>query len=104
MQYQSVTQGAFFWALQGLCSLHRKPFSSELATQQLSAPYTVGSLVKAADAYGFNANLRKAKPAKLQSESFPLIVWLTPKSAKESASDAVEVEKVRSMARIVPSR
>jgi ATP-binding cassette, subfamily B, bacterial HlyB/CyaB len=38
MLNQTVDTAAFFWALQGICALHRKPFSMELATQQLAAP------------------------------------------------------------------
>ncbi|MDP3357504.1 MAG: hypothetical protein Q8M51_16785 [Polaromonas sp.] len=35
MNNKTLKRDAFFWALQGVCSLHRKPFSSELAQQQL---------------------------------------------------------------------
>lgn len=85
MQYQLLHQGAFFWALQGLCALHRKPFSIELAQQQLAAPYTVDTLSRAVLAFGFDGTLRKAKPEKLHKESFPLIAWLTVKPAAEPA-------------------
>ena len=85
MQYQSLHQGAFFWALQGLCALHRKPFSIDLAQQQLAAPYTIDALSRAAPAFGFDATLRKAKPEKLHKESFPLIAWLTLKTSAEPA-------------------
>ncbi len=40
MNYQELNQTSFFWALQGLCALHRKPFSLELAQQQCAAPYS----------------------------------------------------------------
>jgi ATP-binding cassette, subfamily B, bacterial HlyB/CyaB len=80
MQYKELKQEAFYWALQGLCALHRKPFSVELAQQQLAAPHTAGSLVRAAQAYGFDASLRKIKPEKLHKEAFPLVVWLQPKA------------------------
>ncbi|MBI1835144.1 MAG: hypothetical protein HYR92_05235 [Burkholderiales bacterium] len=56
--------------------MHRKPFAVGLAQQQLAAPYTVDSLRRAADAYGFDAVLRKCKAEKLHKESFPLISWL----------------------------
>jgi subfamily B ATP-binding cassette protein HlyB/CyaB len=72
-------QGAgLFWALQGICTPPRKLFSIELARQQLAAPYTSDSLLQAAQAYGFDAVLRKARSGKLHKESFPLIAWLTP--------------------------
>ncbi|MES2129959.1 MAG: calcium-binding protein [Pseudomonadota bacterium] len=44
MNKKNIEQSAFFWVLEGLCSLHRKPFSLPLAQQQLAAPYTVGTL------------------------------------------------------------
>ncbi|MBI3726909.1 MAG: peptidase domain-containing ABC transporter [Burkholderiales bacterium] len=85
----SLDRNAWFWALQGLCALHRKPFSLELATQQFAAPYTSDGLLVAAKAYGFHADTRKCKAGKLQHESFPLIVWLSP--APASASDVTDV-------------
>src|SRR5687768_280094 len=72
---------AFVWALQALCALHRKPFSIELAQQQFPAPYTPDSFVRAVAALGFDATQCKAKAAKLQHESFPLIAWLAVKPA-----------------------
>ncbi|BBB67693.1 peptidase C39 [Undibacterium sp. YM2] len=85
----SLDRNAWFWALQGLCALHRKPYSSELAAQQFAAPYTSDGLLIAVKAYGFNADTRKCKGGKLQHESFPLIAWLSP--APETASDISDV-------------
>ena len=79
MKHSKLPSKAFFWTLQGLCALHRKPFSLELAAQQLAAPYTTDSLTHALSAYQFDATLRRAKPEKLHKEAFPLIVWLAPK-------------------------
>ncbi len=79
MKNKAVKQGAFFWAMQGLCALHRKPFSPALAQQQLAPPYTVEALARAAGACGFDARLRKLKAAKLGKESFPIVVWLAPR-------------------------
>lgn len=81
MQHKKLTRDAFFWALQGMCALHRKPYSADLAHQQLAAPHTPASLRRGAEAYGFVASLCKAKPHQLQQESFPLIAWLQPKPA-----------------------
>lgn len=81
MKNKTITGDAFFWALQGVCALHRKPFSNEMARQQLAAPYTTDSFSKAAQAYGFEASSRKARPENLHKETFPLLVWLSPKAA-----------------------
>jgi subfamily B ATP-binding cassette protein HlyB/CyaB len=77
---------AFFWVLQGVCALHRKPFSVELAQQQQLPPYTPDALAGAARAYGFTAKLRKCRLAKLHQQSFPLVVWLHSKQASLSVA------------------
>jgi subfamily B ATP-binding cassette protein HlyB/CyaB len=76
-----IGKDAFFWVLQGICSLHRKPFSMELAAQQLAPPYTINAVVKAAGAYRFAASSQQCPAAALHKESFPLLVWLLPKTA-----------------------
>ncbi len=81
MHHKKLSKDAFFWALQGLCALHRKPFSIDLAQQQLAAPHTPDSLQRAAEAYGFAAATRKTKAHHLQHEAFPLIAWLQPPAA-----------------------
>jgi subfamily B ATP-binding cassette protein HlyB/CyaB len=86
MIHSNVAGDAFFWVLQGVCALHRKPFSDPLARQQLAAPHTAESLLGAMQAYGFDAVHRKAKAEKLHKETFPLLAWLKPKAA-----EAVEV-------------
>jgi len=87
MQHQLLQQGAFFWALQGIFALHRKPFSADLAQQQLAAPYTIDALLRAATTYGFDATLCKTKADKLRKESFPLVAWLAIKPKAASQED-----------------
>jgi subfamily B ATP-binding cassette protein HlyB/CyaB len=74
----SLKREEFLWTLQGLCTVHRKPFSLELAQQQYAAPYTTDSFVKAINAYGFETEGCKRKPQALCKESCPLVVWLAP--------------------------
>jgi ATP-binding cassette, subfamily B, bacterial HlyB/CyaB len=88
MMDRKVSGDAFFWALQGVCALHRKPFSDALARQQLAAPYTTRSLQDALQAYGFDAVHHKAKADKLHKETFPLIAWLQPKAENPTAAQA----------------
>ncbi|MEB0011461.1 peptidase domain-containing ABC transporter [Glaciimonas sp. Gout2] len=80
MRNKKVDTNAFFWALQGICVLHRKPFSMELAIQQLAAPHTVHSMVAAIALYGFDAELTRCVTADVDKECLPTVVWLTPKS------------------------
>ena len=86
MHHHAVSQDAFLWALQALCTLHRKPYSAELAQQQHVAPYDPTALTTALDGYGFDASLRKLSIDKLHRQSFPLIVWLRPKSSNGSTT------------------
>ncbi len=63
--------------MENLCSLLRRPFQRELLLQQYVAPYDVATLIQALDALGINAEpVKRLKPAKLQSQSFPLLLWL----------------------------
>ncbi|MDQ1834355.1 peptidase domain-containing ABC transporter [Massilia scottii] len=89
MNHKEIQADAFFWALQGICALHRQPFSLELAQQQLAAPHTVASLTQAAGVYGFDATLRKVKTGKLQHEAFPLVAWLQAPPGGDSGAGAM---------------
>jgi len=71
MMDQKVSGDAFFWALQGVCALHRKPYSDALARQQLAAPYTTRSLLDAMQAYGFDAvHTTRPKPKSFTRKPF----------------------------------
>lgn len=75
MEHRYLSAHHFFWALQAICTLHRKPFSAELAQQQL-ATYSVKAFTAASELFGFKAALRKARAAHLGQEAFPLLAWL----------------------------
>jgi subfamily B ATP-binding cassette protein HlyB/CyaB len=87
MRSKRIQKDAFFWTLQGICALHRKPFSLELAHQQLAPPYTTASLSAALQAYGIHAAPGKLKVDKLHRESFPLIAWLASKPLTNSGDE-----------------
>jgi ATP-binding cassette, subfamily B, bacterial HlyB/CyaB len=76
--HYSIQQNAFFWALQGLCALHRKPYRAELAQQQIAAPYSSQSLTHALARFELLAQAKSCKSHHLQKQSFPLVAWLTP--------------------------
>ncbi|SHG62023.1 peptidase domain-containing ABC transporter [Massilia sp. CF038] len=88
MQDIHIAAAPYFWVLQAVCALHRKPFSAALARQQLAAPYKIASFAVAAEAYGLDANLRSCKPTQLHRESFPLVAWLAPKPETAANPDA----------------
>jgi subfamily B ATP-binding cassette protein HlyB/CyaB len=80
MSEQQTSKEAFFWVLQGICALHRRPFSLELAQQQLAAPYSPASLLEGLAALGFAAANCRLKPEKFRTQTFPLVVWLSSPS------------------------
>ena len=83
MNYQVINKDAFFWLLEGLCAIHRKPFSLTLAMKQCAEPYTNLSLISTLDNLGFSCSNRKSKSAKLQNENFPLIAWYSVDTISE---------------------
>jgi subfamily B ATP-binding cassette protein HlyB/CyaB len=83
MEKTVLSREAFFWAMQALCTLHRKPFSLDISQQQFIAPYTTDSILHAAAAYGFDAEVLTLKSDKIQHESFPLVAWLSTKPLSE---------------------
>jgi subfamily B ATP-binding cassette protein HlyB/CyaB len=90
MKKLDVNRDPFFWILQGLCAILRRPFSLELATQQFVAPYTSDRLTAALAEYALDARHAKVRASKLHKESFPLLAWLTPEGA-----DAAVMEQGR---------
>ncbi|WP_230409563.1 peptidase domain-containing ABC transporter [Undibacterium fentianense] len=86
MNFQELRQNTFFWVLQGLCALHRKPFSLELAEQQCAAPYSNQSLHAMLEQTGFLITAHQCSIKKLLKESFPLIAW-----CRESAPPEHEI-------------
>lgn len=94
MKSKLISKDSFFWALQGICALHRKPFSQELAVQQLAPPYTTLALLSAVQAFGFQAWTCRLRARKIEQESFPLIAWLRPLTPENgNEADATNSEK-----------
>ncbi|MFZ6800390.1 peptidase domain-containing ABC transporter [Undibacterium sp. Di24W] len=84
MNHQELSQTSFFWVLQGLCALHRKPFSIELAQQQCAAPYSNHALQSALDEAGLLSVPQKCSAKKLHKQSFPLIAWCRNRNSETS--------------------
>jgi subfamily B ATP-binding cassette protein HlyB/CyaB len=85
MMKLDVNRDSFFWILQGLCALLRRPFSLELATQQFVAPFSSDRLTAALAEYALEARHAKVRVQKLHKESFPLLAWLTPDEVDAAA-------------------
>ncbi len=76
MRDASIDTNSFFWVLQVLCALHRKPFSIDMVKQQVVPPYTDKALSQAIEAIGFTVGIFHFKPHRIGKEPFPLLVWL----------------------------
>jgi subfamily B ATP-binding cassette protein HlyB/CyaB len=83
MEFKKVSQTSFFWALQTLCTVHRRPFSLALAQQQSAAPYTAGMFLRVCTWFDFDAVPKRLNLDKLRKESFPLVVWLQAPEVEE---------------------
>jgi len=83
MKKLDLDRTSFFWALQALCGLHRRPFSLELAKQQLVAPYSNERLEAALAEYELETHCVKTSARKLHKESFPLLAWMSRNGAEQ---------------------
>jgi len=72
----SISHRTLVWALGSLCALHGKPFDAQLLLSQFAPPYSAATLVSAARALGFEAQLT-AQPLKaLVGVPGPLVLLL----------------------------
>jgi ATP-binding cassette, subfamily B, bacterial HlyB/CyaB len=71
-----LTAETYVWGLEGICQLHRIPFSRSLALQQFPPPYSALSLQQAATALGLKSGLRDAQASELPALSTPFVAVL----------------------------
>jgi subfamily B ATP-binding cassette protein HlyB/CyaB len=72
--HRQVSKQAFYWILQRLCALHRKPLPLEPLH---AAPfYTQEALMRTARLFGFDTSPQMCKACRLHKQAFPLIAWL----------------------------
>jgi subfamily B ATP-binding cassette protein HlyB/CyaB len=88
----------YIWGLQGICQLHRIPFSPSLISQQFPPPYNLLALHRAATALGLKCGLRVVPAATLPDLPAPFIAVLEadenhPKGAGPSEARLVIVTK-----------
>ncbi len=92
MSRLNIEKKEFFWVLQGLCAIHRKPFDLELALQQLAGPYTDHGLQGALQEYGFECQPHKLTLDQLGQHSFPLLLWLQPAEGSDAMCAALVLQ------------
>ena len=64
------------WALGSIAGLHRKPFDAQLLLQQFPPPYSVASLISAAQALGFDARFGPDKLDRVNRADLPCLAVL----------------------------
>lgn len=69
-------RAGFIWILQALCHLFSKPFSTELAMQQIMPPFSREALRTIAKTYGFTLHKATITATQLHKSVFPLLVWV----------------------------
>jgi ATP-binding cassette, subfamily B, bacterial HlyB/CyaB len=89
---QAIDKAAFFWILQGICTLHRKPYSAQLSEQQIAAPFDTAALEHALRLLRLETGIAKVKPSKLMKESFPLVAAMRGRSGNASGSPALVLQ------------
>jgi subfamily B ATP-binding cassette protein HlyB/CyaB len=89
LKTSSIDRDSFFWVLEVLCALHRKPYAADMAAQQIVPPYTKQVLYQAMEGYGYVLTQRRMKMTKLRNAAFPLLVWLREAPEHAEKKDAV---------------
>jgi subfamily B ATP-binding cassette protein HlyB/CyaB len=86
----------YAWGLEGICQLHRIPFSRALVLQQFPPPYSTLSLQRAATALGLKSGLRDAQASELPELPTPFVAVLKlPVAEREpEAGDQVPAGKL----------
>jgi len=76
----------YIWGLQGICQLHRIPFSPSLVLQQFPPPYSLISLQHATAALGLRSGLRDVPVGGLPGLPAPFLAVLRPVAIPGSSS------------------
>jgi subfamily B ATP-binding cassette protein HlyB/CyaB len=92
MFLQAIDKAAFFWVLQGICTLHRKPYSAQLSEQQIAAPYDTAALEHALRLLRLDTGIATVKPGRLMRESFPLVAAMRGRDDQASDSPALVLQ------------
>src|SRR5690349_3140618 len=89
-----LTPETYMWGLQGICQLHRIPFSAALVSQQFPPPYSVRSLHRAASALGLKSGLRSVRAATLSGLPPPFIAVFAPEERRPDEARQAPVRLV----------
>ena len=92
-----ISNADLVWALASIAGLHKKPFDAQLLLRQFAPPYSVASLLAAAQALDFESHAHSTPLEKLARSDLPCIALLT--GANETASSQPSIDPVRSEAK-----
>src|SRR5262245_34811389 len=85
------------WALGGLAAVHRMPFDPALVLGQFAPPYSLATLVQAAQAMNFSVSCRDANAVDLRVLKLPCFVLL--RAAEGDAPQAKQALQLASIGR-----
>ena len=89
---------ALVWVLSALSQYFRIPFDERLVTGQLSPPYDLDSVERAADLLGLRAGWKSLPAARLKKLSAPFVVLLAPVlSEPQQHGTGVDRERLASL-------
>src|SRR5690348_13281095 len=84
----------YIWGLQGICQLHRIPFSPGLISQQFPPPYNLSAMHRAATALGLKCGLRVVPAVALSDLPAPFIAVLKPDERQPEEAGQLPVRLV----------
>ena len=82
-----LTFSAFVWSVEAACSLLQKPYQRDLVVQQFASQNSLDTVVSALSQLGIDCAPKEIKFKNLVSESFPLLVMLSPANRECSSGE-----------------
>jgi subfamily B ATP-binding cassette protein HlyB/CyaB len=95
MRESALERENLVWALAAMCQLHRMPFDGNLVLRAFPPPYTVATLLHAAESLGFRAARAQADPADLAEGHLPCLAIVRKASERDEGPTAACVLVVR---------
>ncbi len=95
MRETALERENLVWALAAMCQFHRLPFEGNLVLRAFPPPYTIATLLHAAESLGFRAARARAAAADLTEGHLPCLAIVRPSAGGDAESPAACVLVVR---------
>ena len=96
-----ISTQSFIWGLGGICQLQRIPFAPELVLRQITPPYNLLSLQRAAHGLGINSSFRAVCVADLGKLVLPCLAVLKPTVSPSPSEEENKGEAQVSLALVI---